>query len=460
MLKKVLVANRGEVAIRIIRSLKELGIGSVSVYSQADKKQLHVTMADESVCIGGPRAQDSYLNMDSIISAAQLTGCDGIHPGYGFLAENPIFAARVKDAGIKFIGPSSEVISLMGDKSKARKLMEENGISTVPGSPGVVKYPREGLKIAEEIGLPVLIKASAGGGGKGMRLVKSLKDFERLFVEASSEAESAFANGDVYIEKYIENPKHIEVQVLADNHGNYIHLGERDCSIQRRNQKLIEEAPSSTISQDLRDKLGAAAIKAAKACSYTNAGTVEFVLDQNGDFYFIEMNTRLQVEHPVTEMVTGVDIVKEQLRIASGLKLKYRQEDIEISGHSIEVRINAEDIRRKFMPSTGQVSFFYPPGGFNTRFDSYIYTGCEISPYYDSMIAKIIVSADTRLEAIRRLRRAIEETFISGISTNMGLQYAILHDFYFLKGNYSTSYMDERLDDLLEQIGDFEDGDI
>lgn len=460
MLKKVLVANRGEVAIRIIRALKELGIGSCSVYSTADKDQVHVTMADESVCIGPPRPGDSYLNMDNIISAALGTNCDGIHPGYGFLSENAEFAKKVTDAGLTFIGPSHEVIGLMGNKSRARDLMQAHGIRTVPGSDGVVKDAKTATKIAKEIGLPVLIKAVAGGGGRGMRLVTDIEKIETLYYEASQEADIAFGNGDVYIEKFIEDPKHIEVQVISDKYQNHIHLGERDCSIQRNKQKLIEEAPSYRLGEDLRQELGQAAIQAAKAASYEGVGTVEFIVDSKKNYYFIEMNTRLQVEHPVTEMITGIDIVKEQIKIASGLRLKHAQEDIDFRGHAIEVRLNAEDVKQNFLPQTGTISFFQPPGGISTRFDSHIYTGCEIGPYYDSMIGKIIVHGPTRLEAIKRMRRALEETFVSGIETNLPLHYAILHDICFLKADYTTSYIDEKIQDFVKQIEEATSGQI
>lgn len=452
MLKRVLIANRGEIAIRIIRSCRELGIETVSVYSTVDKDQLHVLMADYSICIGGPRSQDSYLNVDNILTAAIEMNCDGIHPGYGFMSENPNFARLVEENEMKFIGPAGDIIELMGEKSKARDLMKANGVPTVPGSEGIIKSFDEALEIAEKIGYPVLIKASSGGGGRGMRAVFSKDKLKDAYNSAKSEAMQAFGNDEVYLEKLILNPKHIEFQILADRHGNVVHLGERECSIQRKNQKMIEEAPSIFLSNSLREEMGQVAIKAAKACNYENAGTVEFIVDKEGNYYFIEMNTRIQVEHPVTEMVTGVDLLREQLRIASGLKLPFKQEDIKLRGHAIEVRVNAENPLEEFKPNVGKVDFFFQPGGFSTRFDTFLFSDCEVSPFYDSMLGKIIVHGDTRLEAIRRMRRAIEETIISGITTNLGIQYAILHDPVFLRGNYSTAYIEERLEYLLEQI--------
>lgn len=452
MLKRVLIANRGEIAIRIIRSCRELGIETVSVYSTVDKDQLHVLMADYSICIGGPRSQDSYLNVDNILTAAIEMNCDGIHPGYGFMSENPNFARLVEENEMKFIGPAGDIIELMGEKSKARDLMKANGVPTVPGSEGIIKSFDEALEIAEKIGYPVLIKASSGGGGRGMRAVFSKDKLKDAYNSAKSEAMQAFGNDEVYLEKLILNPKHIEFQILADRHGNVVHLGERECSIQRKNQKMIEESPSIFLSNSLREEMGQVAIKAAKACNYENAGTVEFIVDKEGNYYFIEMNTRIQVEHPVTEMVTGVDLLREQLRIASGLKLPFKQEDIKLRGHAIEVRVNAENPLEEFKPNVGKVDFFFQPGGFSTRFDTFLFSDCEVSPFYDSMLGKIIVHGDTRLEAIRRMRRAIEETIISGITTNLGIQYAILHDPVFLRGNYSTAYIEERLEYLLEQI--------
>lgn len=452
MINKVLIANRGEIAVRIIRSCHEMGMEVVTVYSTEDKDQLHVKLSDEAVCIGGPQSASSYLNMTNIINAAYATNCDAIHPGYGFLSENEEFANLVESCGLKFIGPSGGIISRMGDKIEARKLMEENGVPTVPGSPGVVEEIKTAEEICEKIGYPVLIKAAGGGGGRGMRRVYKKEDLKKEFENARNEAVSAFNNGDMYIEKLIINPKHIEIQILADSHGNVIHLGERDCSVQRKNQKMIEESPSAFVTEEMRQKMGEVAIKAAKACNYENAGTIEFVVDKDRNFYFIEMNTRVQVEHPVTEMVTGVDIIKEQLRIAGGLKLRYKQEDIKMNGFAMECRVNAENPLMNFMPSTGTVGFFNPPGGFRTRFDSYLYNGCKISPYYDSMVGKIIVQGDTRLETIKKMRRAIEETIIDGIKTNLALQYTILHDFDFIRGDYDTGFMEEKLDEMLKMM--------
>lgn len=452
MLNRVLIANREKIAIRIIRSCRELGIETVAVYSTVDRNQLHVLMADYAICIGGPRSQESYLNVDNILTAAIEMNCDGIHPGYGFLSENPNFARTVEENGMKFVGPSGDIIELMGEKSKARELMMASGVPTVPGSEGIISTLEEAREVSEEIGYPVLIKASSGGGGRGMRAVFHKDKLEDAYNSAKSEAMQAFGNDEVYLEKLILNPKHIEFQILADSFGNVIHLGERECSIQRKNQKMIEESPSTFLTDALREEMGQVAIKAAKACNYENAGTVEFIVDQEGNYYFIEMNTRIQVEHPVTEMVTDVDLLREQLRIASGLKLHYKQEDIKLRGHAIEVRVNAENPLEGFRPNVGKIDFFFQPGGFSTRFDTFLFSDCEISPYYDSMLGKIIVHGKTRLEAVRRMRRAIEETIISGIVTNLGIQYAILHDPIFLRGNYSTAYIEERMEYLLEQI--------
>lgn len=452
MLKKILIANRGEIAIRIIRTCREMNIETVAVYSTEDKHQLHVTMADQSVCIGPKAGKDSYLNMDNIIEVAKKLNCDGIHPGYGFLSENSEFVKKVEAEGIKFIGPSSEVINLMGEKSNARKLMIENNIPVVPGSNGKISDIKSLKDLASKIGYPVLIKAANGGGGKGMRAVYKEEDLESSFSNAKKEAKSSFGNDDMYMEKLIENPKHIEFQILADSYGNVIHLGERECSIQRKNQKMIEESPSTFLSPELRREMGEVSIKAAISCNYENAGTIEFIVDKDKNYYFIEMNTRIQVEHPVTEMVTGIDLIKEQLKIASGLKLSKTQDEIKLEGHALEIRVNAENELDDFRPSAGKVEFFLPPMGFKTRFDSYLYSGCRVSPYYDSMIGKIIVHGDNKLDAVRRMRRAIEETIISGVSTNLGIQYAILHDPVYLRGNFSTSYIQERLDYLLESI--------
>lgn len=449
MIKKLLVANRGEIAYRIIRACRELQIKTVAIYSSVDKDEIHVKYADEAVCIGGPRSSESYLKMETIIFIAKQKGCDAIHPGYGFLSENSKFAKMVEDEGLIFVGPKSTTIAQMGDKVSARRLMKSVGVNIVPGIDKVVTDPVIAESYAEEIGYPVLIKASGGGGGKGMRRVYKSEDFRKNFEAAQSEANSAFSNKDMYIEKLIENQRHIEVQILADRYGNVISLYERNCSIQRNNQKLIEEAPVYNFEEKLRKDINNQAIIAAKACNYENAGTVEFVLDKDNNFYFIEMNTRLQVEHPVTEMITGVDIVQEQLKIASGLELSYRQKDIKILGYAIECRINAEDPFNNFSPQCGKVDYLYPPGGFNTRFDSHLYTGSTISPYYDSMIGKIIVFDRTRLGAIRKLRRSIEETVINGIKTNLYLAYTISFDKDFLRAKYTTSFINEKLDTLL-----------
>ena len=452
MFKRVLIANRGEIAVRILRSCKEMGIETVAIYSTADKDQLHIVLADQSVCVGKPKSSDSYLNMENIISAALSTNCDAIHPGYGFLSENAEFVKLVESYGIKFIGPSSETISLMGDKARAREIMMKNQVPTVPGSDGVIETMDDARRVCEKIGFPVLIKASAGGGGRGMRRVFKEEDLEKEFTNAKTEAINSFGNGDMYIEKLVINPKHIEFQIIADSFGNTIHLGERDCSIQRRNQKMIEEAPSVFLDEETRMKMGEIAVKAAKACNYENAGTIEFVVDENRNFYFIEMNTRIQVEHPITEMITGVDLIKEQLRVAAGLKLSREQKDIMLEGYAIECRINAENPMENFKPFAGKVDFFHAPGGVNTRFDSFLYNGCSVSPFYDSMIGKIIVKGETRLEAIRKMRRAIEETFIEGINNNLSFQYAILHDKDFIRGKFNTSYLAEKMDSLLDSI--------
>lgn len=452
MLKRVLVANRGEIALRIIRECLDKNIETVAIYSSADKDSLHVLLANESVCVGAAPPSESYLKMDNIIEAALGTGCDAVHPGFGFLSENPAFAALCEENGIKFIGPSSNVIEQMGNKSAARELMMKAKVPTVPGSDGAVTDIDTAKSIAEKIGFPILIKASAGGGGRGMRRANSLEDIERAFDEARAEARAAFGDDTVYIEKLILNPKHIEVQVLSDSYGKTIHLGERNCSIQRKNQKMLEEAPAFAFDQGLRDRMCEAAVKAAKACNYEGAGTVEFVLDSENNFYFIEMNTRIQVEHPVTEMVTGVNIVAQQIRIASGLPLDIDQSDVKIKGHAIECRICAENPVRDFAASPGHVNMVHFPGGNGVRVESALYSGCDISPYYDSMAAKIIVYGDTRVEAVRRMRRALEETIIEGIDTTLLLQYLILFNRVFLRGNYNTSFIEKEQESLLELL--------
>jgi acetyl-CoA carboxylase biotin carboxylase subunit len=447
--KRVLIANRGEIAIRIIRACREMGIETVSIYSVPDQHQLHVQMADQSICVGPAQAAYSYLNVASILSAAVLTNCDAIHPGYGFLSENPDFVRAVEACGITFIGPSADVIEQMGDKSAAKKCMESNGVPTVPGSDGPVATLEEAIKVCREIGFPVLIKASSGGGGRGMRRVDKEEEVRSAFDSARSEAKACFADDRVYIEKLILNPRHIEFQILADHLGNVVHLGERDCSIQRKNQKMLEESPSLFLDDDLREKMGTVAIRAAKACGYKNAGTVEFVVDKEKNFYFIEMNTRIQVEHPVTEMVTGIDLIKEQLRIASDLPLSVKQDDICMRGWAMECRINAEIPQKDFTPSSGEILFLHEPGGMNIRFDSLLYTGGEVSPFYDSMIGKIIVLGNNRLEAIRKLRCALEETIIEGVQTNSAFQYTILHDPDFIRGQFDTGFMEKKKDALL-----------
>lgn len=452
MLKRVLVANRGEIALRIIRECLDKNIETVAIYSSADKDSLHVLLANESVCVGAAPPSESYLKMDNIIEAALGTGCDAVHPGFGFLSENPAFAALCEENGIKFIGPSSNVIEQMGNKSAARELMMKAKVPTVPGSDGAVMDIETAKSIAEKIGFPILIKASAGGGGRGMRKANSLEDIERAFDEARAEARAAFGDDTVYIEKLILNPKHIEVQVLSDSYGKTIHLGERNCSIQRKNQKMLEEAPAFAFDQGLRDRMCEAAVKAAKACNYEGAGTVEFVLDSENNFYFIEMNTRIQVEHPVTEMVTGINIVAQQIRIASGLPLDIDQSDVKIKGHAIECRICAENPIRDFAASPGHVNMVHFPGGNGVRVESALYSGCDISPYYDSMAAKIIVYGDTRVEAVRRMRRALEETIIEGIDTTLLLQYLILFNRVFLRGNYNTSFIEKEQESLLELL--------
>lgn len=450
MLKKILVANRGEIAVRIIRECMDNSIESVAVYSTADKQALHTLIGTESVCIGGPVTGESYLNMSNIIEAAKGTGCDGIHPGFGFLSENSDFVKLCEEEGIKFIGPSAEVINLMGNKSAARGVMIKEGVPVVPGSEGVVATEQEAVDIAEKIGYPVLLKASAGGGGRGMRKAYSREQVLEGFKAASAEAVNCFGDGSMYVEKLIENPRHVEVQILADKFGNVVHLGDRDCSIQRRNQKMIEEAPAWGLSEDVRRKMCQDAVKAARAVGYENAGTVEFVVDKDGNYYFIEMNTRIQVEHPVTEMVTGVNIVKEQLRIASGLPLSVKQEDVQIKGHAIECRITAEKVFENFAPCPGKVEFIHFPAGAGVRVDSGLYSGCEISPYYDSMVAKVIVKGENRVEAIRKMRRALEEMVITGIETTLPVQHLLMYNQRFLRGGYDTGFVENHLGDVLK----------
>lgn len=435
MFSKILIANRGEIAVRIIRACKEMGIATVAVHSQADKESLHVSLADESVCIGKALPGESYLRQKDIITAALLTGAQAIHPGYGFLAENADFARLCEQNGLVFIGPSAEVISQMGDKDAARRMMQKAGVPTIPGT-DLLSTPRQATEAAKKIGYPVLIKARAGGGGKGIRLVEDPKELSKAFLTASEEAKNAFGDGGVYMEKYLSPVKHIEVQLLADEGGNVVCLGERECSIQKRNQKLLEEAPSPAIGPALREKMYKAAAKAAKAAGYTNAGTVEFLLDDAGHFYFMEMNTRLQVEHPVSEFVSGIDIVKWQIRIACGVLLHFRQQDVKITGAAIECRINAK--------SNGKISFFHVPGGPWVRFDTFLYQGYEMLPYYDSMMGKLIVYAKTREEAIRKMNSALCELVLEGVPNNLDDQLEIISDPAFLAGNYHTDFMAKR----------------
>ena len=441
MFNKILIANRGEIALRIICACREMGIKTVAVYSEADENALHVRFADEDVRIGPARSVDSYLNVPAIISAAEITGADAIHPGYGFLSESAYLAEVCEACHIKFIGPYPDVIKLMGDKARARRAMKRAGLPVLPGSDGPVQGEEEALKVAKELGYPVIIKAVAGGGGRGMRVVRSADELAKSIRTAMREAESAFGVGDVYIEKYVESPRHIEVQILGDHHGHVIHLGERECSIQRRHQKLLEEAPSVALTEKQRRKLGATVVDAARAVQYTNAGTFEFLLDPKGQFYFLEANTRLQVEHPVTEFITGVDIVKEQIQIAAGRRLSVKQSDVEFRGHAIECRVNAED-PVTFVPSPGVIHAFSVPGGPGVRVDSYAHSECTVSPYYDSLIAKIITHGRDRREAIDRMRRTLEMTVVDGIKTSIPLHLKILADPDFLAGRLSTSFME------------------
>jgi len=441
-IRKILIANRGEIACRIIWTCKEMGIKTVAVHSEADKDALHVRYADEAVCIGPAPSMQSYLNIPAIISAAEITNVDAIHPGYGFLAESETFAKVCEDCSIIFIGPKSEVIGMMGDKVEARRTMKAAGVPILPGSPEPIESAEEAIELVKEIGFPVIIKAAAGGGGRGMRIVREEGDLATNLELAQTEALAAFKNGSVYIERYIERPRHIEIQILADEHGNCIHLGERECSIQRRHQKLLEEAPSPVITPDQREKMGAVAVKACKEIGYTGAGTFEFLLDEDGSFYFMEMNTRIQVEHPVTEMVTLADIVRNQIRIAEGIDMGYEQSDLQIVGHSIECRINAED-PVKFTPSPGKITAFNIPGGPGVRVDTAAYPGYVVPPYYDSMIAKLIVHARTRELAIGRMKRALEMMVVEGIKTTIPLHLKIMNDERFQAGDFSTKFMEE-----------------
>ncbi len=443
MFRKILIANRGEIALRIIRTCKELGIKTVAVYSEADRYSLHVRFADEAVCIGPGPSKESYLNIPRIIAAAEITNAEAIHPGYGFLAENAMFAEICESSGIKFIGPTPDAIEAMGDKSLAKETMRKAGVPVIPGSEGIVETLEEAREIANEIGYPIMLKASAGGGGKGMRLVHNDNELENAWQTARAEAEAAFGNPSLYIEKFIEKPRHVEIQILADEYGKVIHLGERDCSIQRRHQKLIEESPSPIITPELREAMGQAAIKGAKSVKYRNAGTIEFLVDKDGNFYFMEMNTRIQVEHPVTEMVYGIDIVKEQIRIAAGEKLNVKQSQLKPNGHAIECRINAEDPFNGFRPSPGKITALHFPGGYGVRIDSHIYQEYVVPPYYDSLLAKLIVHAKTRDEAIARMLRALEEFVIEGVHTTIPFHIKLLNSPEFRGGiDYDTKFVD------------------
>jgi len=443
MIQKILIANRGEIALRIVRACRELGIKTLAVYSEADVQSLHVQLADEAICIGGPRSSDSYLKADRIIAAAEIADVDAIHPGYGFLSENAQFAEQCESCNIKFIGPKSKSIKMMGDKAVAKDTVKKAGVPTVPGSDGPVDKESEAVKIARKIGYPVIIKAVAGGGGRGMRIAHNDISFAKEYHVARNEAEKAFGNGAVYIEKYIEKPRHIEFQILADSHGKVIHLGERDCSIQRRHQKLIEESPSPFLTPDLRKKMGKFAVKAAEAAEYENAGTIEFLVDAKGNFYFIEMNTRIQVEHPVTEECTGIDLIKQQILMANGEKLAFDQSDVKFEKHAIECRINAEDPARNFTPSPGTIGLYYAPGGHGVRVDSHAYSGYAIPPYYDSMIGKLICYGRDRPTAIQRTYRALSEYLVRGIKTTIPLHKAIMCDPTFIEGKATTAYMED-----------------
>lgn len=448
MLRKILIANRGEIAVRIIRACKEMGIETVAIYSTADNRGLHVDLADEAICVGPTKIQDSYLNINNILSAAISTGCDAIHPGFGFLSENSTFASLVEELGLKFIGPKGSIIDNMGNKSKAREMMIAANVPVVPGSDGLIESIEQGKRVAKEIGYPVLVKASAGGGGRGMRVINSEDEFEDLFQTAKLEAKMSFGDDSMYMEKFIENPRHIEFQILADQFGNVVHLYDRDCSVQRRNQKVIEEAPSPVLDELTRQKMGEIAVLAAKTVGYENAGTIEFLLDKHQNFYFIEMNTRIQVEHPITEMITGIDLIKEQIKIASNLPLSFTQEDIKINGHAMECRINAENPSLNFKPSPGTVETFNIPSGFGVRVDTSVYQGYTIPPFYDSMVGKLIVHGANRCEAIAKMKRSLEELVVDGIDTNIDFQYAIMEHKNFIDNQYDTSFIQKHMYEL------------
>lgn len=444
-MNKILIANRGEIAVRIIRACKEMNIKTVAVYSEIDKNALHTKLADEAICIGPANPKQSYLNIKNIIEAARITKADSIHPGFGFLSENANFAKICEESNIKFIGPTSRVINLLGNKSNSKELMKKEDVPVIPGSEGSITGLKEALKIAEKIGYPVMLKASAGGGGKGIRVVTNEKEMEISYNIVKQEAKNSFNDDEIYIEKYIRNPRHVEIQIMADEYGNVVHLGERDCTIQRNHQKIIEETPSSIVDEKLRNKMGQAAIKAAKAAGYTSLGTVEFLVDINKDFYFMEMNTRIQVEHPITEERTGIDLVKEQIRIAGGEKLKYKQKEIEFRGHVIECRINAENPAKNFMPSPGKIGEINLPGGNGVRVDTAIYSGYVIPPNYDSMIAKIITHGTSRNEAISKMKRALEELVVDGIETNRDFLFEIIRNPDFIRGSFDTSFIEKQI---------------
>ncbi len=453
MAEKLLVANRGEIAVRVIRACKELSIPTVAVYSTADFDTMAVKLADEAICIGEARSNKSYLNINNVISAALASGATLIHPGYGFLSENEQFAEIVASCGLKFVGPSANAIRQIGDKASAKAIAKKAGVPIIQGSEGIVENLEEGLKIAKTIGFPVMIKATSGGGGRGISIIRSEKEFRDVFDRTSMEAEASFGDKNLYVEKYIENPRHIEIQILCDSFGSCVYLGERDCSLQRRNQKMIEEGPSPVVDSRLRKKMGDAAVKLAKAVGYVNAGTIEFLVDKNLNFYFIEMNTRIQVEHPVTEFITGIDLVKEQIKIALGKKLPFTQRDIKLTGHAIECRINAEDVKANFRPAPGKITQLIMPGGIGVRIDTHIYPGYEVPPFYDSMIAKLIVHAPTRKEAIRKMIVALEQFMVDGITTNIEFHYSLLHTQEFISGNVDTGFVGrflERIKNLNE----------
>lgn len=443
MLKKILIANRGEIAVRIIRACREMGIKTVAVYSEADKTALHTKLADEAICIGPAVSNKSYLNVKAIIEAACLTGADSIHPGFGFLSENNSFAKMCDEIGIKFIGPKPEIIELMGNKSKAKETMKNVGVPVVPGSEGLIYTMQEAINISNQIGYPVIIKASAGGGGKGIRIAYSEEELKKAYEIVKQEALNSFNDDSIYIEKFIENPRHIEIQIMADEYGNAVHLGERDCTVQRKNQKMLEETPSGVIDSRIREKMGAIAVKAVKEVGYTNVGTIEFLVDKNKNFYFMEMNTRIQVEHPVTEMVTGLDLIKEQIQIASGEKMKYKQRDINFNGHSLEARINAENPYKNFMPSPGTIEELHLPGGNGIRVDTAVYAGYRVPQNYDSMIAKVIVHGKDRNESIAKMKSALSEFVISGIETNIDFLLKILDNESFVNNKYDTSFIEK-----------------